>query len=304
MIRPVVVVGDALLDVDVDGRVERTSPDSGVPVLDVTGESARPGGAGLAAALLASSGVPVVLVCAVDDDEPALRLGAALAEASVMVVGGPGVGGTAVKTRWRTASGPLLRTDRGSGSPAPGFGAAVRDALGAVLGSAAAVLVSDYGRGVASDRQVRAMLAAAAARGTPLVWDPHPRGGPPLPGTSVATPNAAEAARIGGRGDPAADGAELLRRWGCGAVAVTTGAAGAVLVMGTGRTTTVPAPPTTGDTCGAGDAFAGTLAAALAGGLSTGDAVADAVAAATAYVGAGGPASWRRDRTSVPARTG
>src|SRR5689334_17979779 len=47
----VVVVGDVLLDLDVHGTVERLCPDAPVPVLDVTGEVARPGGAGLAAAL-------------------------------------------------------------------------------------------------------------------------------------------------------------------------------------------------------------------------------------------------------------
>jgi bifunctional ADP-heptose synthase (sugar kinase/adenylyltransferase) len=48
----VLVIGDALLDVDVDGRVERTTPDAGLPVLDVTLEVMRPGGAGLAAWLV------------------------------------------------------------------------------------------------------------------------------------------------------------------------------------------------------------------------------------------------------------
>ena len=40
----VLVVGDALLDVDVDGRVERTTPDAGLPVLEVTGEVERRAG--------------------------------------------------------------------------------------------------------------------------------------------------------------------------------------------------------------------------------------------------------------------
>ena len=43
--RPVVVIGDALLDVDVEGTVDRLCPDAPAPVLAVTGEVARPGGA-------------------------------------------------------------------------------------------------------------------------------------------------------------------------------------------------------------------------------------------------------------------
>ena len=43
---PLVVVGDALLDVDVDGSATRLCPDAPVPVLDTHDERARPGGAG------------------------------------------------------------------------------------------------------------------------------------------------------------------------------------------------------------------------------------------------------------------
>jgi nitronate monooxygenase len=55
---PLVVVGDTLLDVDVEGDVERLCPEAPVPVLDEGSEARRPGGAGLAAALaLGAEGV-------------------------------------------------------------------------------------------------------------------------------------------------------------------------------------------------------------------------------------------------------
>ena len=72
--RSVVVIGDALLDVDVEGTVDRLCPDAPAPVLAVTGELARPGGAGLAAALVAGRGVPVRLVTALEADESGERL--------------------------------------------------------------------------------------------------------------------------------------------------------------------------------------------------------------------------------------
>lgn len=40
-----VVVGDALLDVDVEGSAERLAPDGPVPVVDVDDVRRRPGGA-------------------------------------------------------------------------------------------------------------------------------------------------------------------------------------------------------------------------------------------------------------------
>ena len=55
-VRPLVVVGDALLDRDVDGSVGRLAPDAPVPVVDQTAVRVRPGGAGLAAALAVADG--------------------------------------------------------------------------------------------------------------------------------------------------------------------------------------------------------------------------------------------------------
>ena len=66
----------------------------------------------------------------------------------------------------------LLRLDRGGG-PASVGGRRRREAVGAC--GRDAVLVADYGRGVAALPAVRAR-ARAAAPGVPVVWDPHPRG--------------------------------------------------------------------------------------------------------------------------------
>ena len=298
--RPVVVVGDALLDVDVHGRTDRMCPDAPAPVLDVTAEHARPGGAGLAAALLAAE-LPVVLVTAMAEDAPGARL-RSLLEPAVRLVTGPARGGTAVKTRMRVGGTSLLRVDRGEGHPTAGFGAAVAAALPEVLSRAAAVLVSDYGRGVAADPAVRAALADAVAQGVPMVWDPHPRGPAPVPDITVATPNLGEARAVLDA-DPEPAEPELasgvLRRWECRAVAVTLGERGAVLVHRDGTRLEVPTRRvTSGDPCGAGDAFAGRVAALLAQGVGVDGAVRGAVSAARDFVAAGGSAALRFRRAS------
>jgi rfaE bifunctional protein kinase chain/domain/rfaE bifunctional protein nucleotidyltransferase chain/domain len=302
-VRPVVVVGDALLDLDVEGTVDRLCPDAPVPVLAVTAEHARPGGAGLAAVLVAGRGVPVRLVTALEPDEPGRRLRGMLAGA-VELVDGPAAGGTVEKCRMRAGGHSLLRTDRGAGRPATDFGAAVAAALDTALGDAGAVLVSDYGRGVAADPVVRAALAQAAARRVPVVWDPHPRGAAPLPGATVATPNLAEATAAAG-GDPVAGGRvpaalELARRllqvWDVRAVAVTLGADGAVVRHRRGACSAAPAPPVgEADPCGAGDHFAGGVAAALAAGATLDEAVAEGVVGAAGFVAGGGGAAVRWD---------
>ena len=90
----------------------------------------------------------------------------------------------------------LLRLDREDGTAAPVDGTpAMRDALAA----AAAVLVSDYGRGLVAGDELRGWLTDAA-RQVPVVWDPHPRGGAPVPGVRLATPNLGEAVGFAGTG--------------------------------------------------------------------------------------------------------
>jgi D-beta-D-heptose 7-phosphate kinase/D-beta-D-heptose 1-phosphate adenosyltransferase len=195
--RRLVVVGDALLDRDLDGRAERLAPDAPVPVVDGVTERARPGGAGLAAAIAAASGADVVLVCALGDDAAGRRLVGLLADAGVDVLDVGLRGPTPEKVRVRAQGRPLVRLDAGgSGSPCGELTAAAQDAIGHADG----VLVSDYGRGLAARASVRAAIAALAAD-VPVVWDPHPRGPEPVPGVLLATPNAAEAERFVGRGE-------------------------------------------------------------------------------------------------------
>jgi rfaE bifunctional protein nucleotidyltransferase chain/domain len=140
-------------------------------------------------------------------------------------------------------------------------------------------------------------LLAAAAHRVPLVWDPHPRGGPPVPGARLVTPNAAEATLFApDTADTAArQAAALARAWEAATVAVTLGPRGALLGRGDGSPMLVPAPVRApGDPCGAGDCFAATAAVALAGGALPEEAVARAVTAATEFVAAGGAGAWGR----------
>ncbi|WP_438872226.1 PfkB family carbohydrate kinase [Paractinoplanes rishiriensis] len=287
-----VIVGDTLLDRDVEGVVRRIAPDAPAPVLDEQHVHERPGGAGLAALLAAAEGRPVALVTALAGDAGGARLSALLTAAGVEVHALPLPGATPEKNRLRANGQVLLRLDRG-GDPVPP-GDAPPGVLD-VLGDAAAILVSDYGRGVCQHPAVRAALAEATA---PIVWDPHPNGPPPVAGVQLVTPNLAEVRALSGDAGKGSTlstaqraGQQLRQRWRAAAVAVTCGAEGAVLCHA-GPTPLVvpPAEVATGDTCGAGDRFAVTATVALAGGALVSEAVQAAVRAATDYVRAGATA--------------
>ncbi|MDN4175464.1 D-glycero-beta-D-manno-heptose 1-phosphate adenylyltransferase [Nocardioides sp. SOB77] len=296
---PLVVVGDALLDVDLEGRAGRLCPDAPVPVLDDLVEHPRPGGAGLAAALAARDGHEVVLVSAVADDADGERLVALLDSYAVRLVRVPHAGSTSVKKRVRSAGQSLLRLDTGT---AGAVGPAPEAALAAIA-SAGAVLVADYGRGLTAEPAVREALAAAAGR-VPVVWDPHPRGAAPVPGVRLVTPNRDEAAHFAGDvgagartplGEVSARAAALVERWSAAAVAVTLGERGALLSHGESSPSVLPAPRVGAtDPCGAGDRFASAAAGALATGALTTEAVQAAVLAAAHFVAGGGAAGFGR----------
>ena len=190
---PLVVIGDALLDRDINGTASRLCPDAPAPVLDELTETRRPGGAALAALLAARDGGQVVLVTPIGDD-PSSTIVRALLEPHVTVVPMPLDGPLPDKARFRAGGQTLLRADGPAGRP----GQASREAAEAIA-SAGTLLVSDYGQGVTADERIRAALAGRAAR-VPLVWDPHPRGAVPVPGTRLATPNHREALAAAGVG--------------------------------------------------------------------------------------------------------
>lgn len=306
----IVVVGDVILDVDMTGEATRLSPDAPVPVVDVTRIRRRAGGAGLVARMLAEDGWPVTLVTVLADDDDGRQLEGALA--GVRLVAGPSGFPTPVKTRVRAGTHPVVRFDQGCGR------AGVPDVTPAMLHAverAGAIIVADYGRGLAANPQLRKLLARLG-EDVPVVWDPHPAGALPVPGVAVVTPNLSEAhqaARDKGAGAAAltgpgaADGAGdvagiLLDEWRSRAVLVTTGEHGAVLLRERDRIPRpIPAPRVAaGDPCGAGDRLAASLAVHLLGGRDLEDASVLAVHEAAEFLAAGGVASL--PDPSVPGR--
>ncbi|HET8614563.1 MAG TPA: PfkB family carbohydrate kinase [Actinomycetales bacterium] len=284
------VIGDTLLDRDVVGRVERVCPDAPVPVVDVHTVQERPGGAGLAALLAVRDGVDVVLATGLGRGRAGQRVRSLLDGVVEVHDVRPGTP-TVCKARVRAQGQSLLRLDDAGavlGEEERGDHEPVVDAalLRRLLTDCDVVLVSDYGGPLTGDAAVRGVLAEQVPR-TRVVWDPHPRGGEPVAGVAVATPNRSEASHFADELAPADDvsgtALALIGRWGARAVCVTDGERGAVTALDDGRTvttTTAPCPPGT-DSCGAGDRFAASLAVALA----TGETIEASVAEAQRDVG-------------------
>lgn len=312
-VRPrIAVVGDVLLDRDIDGSVTRLSPDAPVPVVDVSEVRQSPGGAGLAA-LLCAQRADVVLVAPLADDTAGQELRRQLTDVTLVPLGHDGP--TRRKTRVRSSGQGLVRLDDGGPGTPLGVDQRTAERVHDAIAGCDAVLVADYGGGVTHDPLLRELLTERAER-VPLVWDPHPRGGVPVPGAALVTPNVAEAQRAARQLalQPADTDTELpavadvLRRaWAAQAVSVTAGDQGAFVASrqadaahaadGSGTVRHLPARAADGpDPCGAGDRFAATVVYRLARGDGAATAVREGVVAASAWVASGGADGFRRSR--------
>ena len=119
---------------------------------------------------------------ALADDAEADELRTTLQDRDVELATASLAGATPVKTRLRAGGHTVARIDSGD---AFGHLDPFRiDALTA-LGDCDAIVVADYGRGVASDPLLRRLLESRGP-GTPIVWDPHPRGPRPVPTAAPA----------------------------------------------------------------------------------------------------------------------
>ncbi|MBN2171491.1 MAG: bifunctional heptose 7-phosphate kinase/heptose 1-phosphate adenyltransferase [Candidatus Krumholzibacteriota bacterium] len=272
---PVLVLGDLMLDVYLAGGVERISPEGPVPVVDVRERSRRLGGAANVAWNLRVLEAQPRLVALRGDDEAGGDLAALLAERGIeaeSLVTDPGRP-TSVKTRILGGGQQVCRYDMESRAPAAGAAlAALRKKALVALDGARAVVLSDYGKGVMADALVAEVIAAAGARGIPVVVDPKEGHFAAYRGADLVTPNRAEAG--GSWGLPIRSGADLetvgrglLERLAVRALMITLGADG-IALFETGRPTRIfpAAARQVYDVTGAGDTVVSVLALALAAG--------------------------------------
>jgi D-beta-D-heptose 7-phosphate kinase/D-beta-D-heptose 1-phosphate adenosyltransferase len=288
------VIGDLMLDRYLWGRVERISPEAPVPVLRLERENYRAGGAANVAANLAGLGLSCRVLGTVGDDEDGARLVSALRDCGVgaeAILAVPGRTTTA-KTRIIGGHQQILRLDReddAAFSPATEPALVVR-AQALVQELPAAIILSDYAKGLLGPRLCRSVIAQARACGVPVLVDPKGRDYDKYRGATVLTPNrteALDACRLGSADTPAllASASRLKQDLDLEFLVITLGEEGAALIED-GSARLLPATAReVFDVSGAGDTVIATLAAGLVGGLTPSEALSLANLAAGIVVG-------------------
>jgi len=293
-----VVVGDALLDVYLEGRVGRLCREAPVPIVEIDRRLDVPGGAANAAVNARALGAHVALLGVVGDDAEGGRLTAALDAYGV------DTGDLLIQRGRRT---PAKHRVLGDGQMLARFdqsGASEVDSqteaelitrLTRRFTGADAVILSNYAQGVFTPAMTHALAYLQRRAARVIVADSRTPGVFAAVGVTAVKPNYAEAlqllgsdSRDAGRGRAEAIIAheeQLLAASGAGIVATTLDADGAV-VLERGRTPyrTYARPARSSRACGGGDTFVAAFALALAAGADTPEAAELAAAAASVAV--------------------
>ncbi|MBI4266663.1 MAG: bifunctional hydroxymethylpyrimidine kinase/phosphomethylpyrimidine kinase [Acidobacteria bacterium] len=276
----VLIVGDAMLDKFIAGRVTRLSPEAPVPVVMFDHESHRIGGAANVAHNVTALGGHATLVAVTGQDEAAATLAHACRDASIApaFVGDPGRP-TTTKVRIVTERNQqVARVDYEADSDISGdVEQRVVSAVHQHATSAAAIVISDYLKGAVTARVMQAAVAAGRERGIPVLVDPKIPHIDYYAGVTLITPNHHEAEiatnmRVRTE-DEARIAARVFReRAACGALLMTRGDQGMWLI-GEGVEGHLPAAAReVADVTGAGDTVIATLALTLAAGATLAEA--------------------------------
>jgi rfaE bifunctional protein kinase chain/domain len=273
----VMVLGDLMLDHFLWGTVTRISPEAPVPVVEVSDETTRLGGAANVARNIHTLGAQPVLVGLVGDDLHGKTLLRAIGEEGIdtrCVVTDP-ERGTTVKTRVVAHSQQVVRADREDIRDVVGKTfQQILDGVNQEIDGVQALIISDYGKGVITAEILRQVLGLAKQRGKFVAVDPKESHFDLYRGVSMITPNQKEAGYAYGKAitDQASlkeVGQGMLQRFQLEALLITRGEEGMSLFEGDGTLTHFPSMAReVYDVTGAGDTVVGSLTVARTAGAS------------------------------------
>lgn len=192
----VLVVGDSMLDRYWMGDVERISPEAPVPVLSVTDEQQRLGGAANVAKNISSVGATPILLSIVGSDLAGKELEKMLAEAGISSHLQFDVDlKTTVKLRLISRNQQLVRADFESAPSSKALKLSLKT-YDDLLDGVSVVLVSDYGKG--GTRYIKQMIQSAREKQIAVYIDPKGVDYSHYHGATMITPNLSEFQQVVG----------------------------------------------------------------------------------------------------------
>ncbi|MDF1661250.1 MAG: D-glycero-beta-D-manno-heptose-7-phosphate kinase [Planctomycetota bacterium] len=271
----IVVIGDIILDHYIKGRVDRISPEAPIQVLRHISEEHRLGGAGNVAHNLATLEARTTLIGVIGDDEAGRTLRSLLKKHKIddqfLLV--DRIRRTTLKSRMIARNGQqILRVDYeddGDIHDEVGLITKIRDCLE----NCDLVILSDYAKGVLTDKVIRATIERARELGCPVIVDPKGRHYKKYKGATTLTPNLLEAQTATGMQllndeERKVVGMKMIRDLDLDAMIITLSGDGMFVVDKHGEQHRVRAKPkNVFDVTGAGDTGIATMGLVLAAGF-------------------------------------
>jgi D-beta-D-heptose 7-phosphate kinase/D-beta-D-heptose 1-phosphate adenosyltransferase len=273
----ILVIGDIMLDRFIWGKVSRISPEAPVPVVVVDNdkETFHLGGAANVANNIHSLEGKVSLCGLVGDDEWGEKIIKLFGELGI------GTGGvfrergrqTTVKTRIFANQQQVVRIDRETTDhPKVSTLQNVLKYFSENVENHSGIIISDYGKGLLTEKLIRTIIRRAKESRKLIVVDPKMVNFFFYKGATVITPNTKEASEASGI--PILDesslrkvGRKLLKTLGCKALVVTRGEEGMAIFEPHREPSFVPTKAKeVYDVTGAGDTVIGTMTLALGAG--------------------------------------
>ncbi len=300
----VLCVGDVMLDRFVYGSVERISPEAPIPVLRIQRESSALGGSGNVVRNLVSLGGHVDMLGVVGQDQAGYSLAEQVSTlpevVSYLITDNERP--TTVKTRFVADGQQLLRADREiSADLSPDIEEQTLLRLRGAIDGCDVVILSDYAKGVLTNRVLGEAIRLGREKGKPVLIDPKGRDFSRYRGAFMLTPNRKELHESTGLPIKTVQEAEraarlLIEACHIKAVLAKLGGDGVCLVLKDGPAHHFSATAReVYDVSGAGDTVVATMALCVAGGLSLEDGAALANIAGSVVVGKIGTATVSRE---------
>lgn len=279
--RDILVIGDMVADIYLDGRISRISREAPVLVLEQAGEKVVAGGAANVVNNIATLGGKVHAVGLVGRDKSADGLREILAANGADVRGliaddsRPTISKTRIIAGGRaTVSQQIVRIDRESKAPmAPAVEAELRAYIKSILPTVEGVVISDYGSGTVTEGLQSLLIDYCQAKGIPSIVDSR-YAVRRFHGIGYVKQNDAEIAAAMGRNldtteDIVAAAEKLRQELAAKGVLVTRGELGMVLVeRGAVHEIPVSDKSEVFDVSGAGDTCVAAVILALAAGIA------------------------------------
>ena len=277
----ILVIGDMVADIYLDGRISRISREAPVLVLQQAGEKIVAGGAANVVNNVATLGGNVFAVGLLGLDNAARGLKAALEKNGANTDGlfcdekRPTISKTRVIAGGRaTVSQQIVRIDKESDAPmTPAFESEIMQYIENLLPDIDGVVISDYGSGTVTPKIQQQLISFCRAHDIPSIvdsrYDIHR-----FKDIGYVKQNDAEIAAAVGRELPTeediyAAGQELLEELDADGVLVTRGELGMVLLEKDGAIHNIPVSDKSEvfDVSGAGDTCVATVILALSAGM-------------------------------------